>query len=184
MIERKLIGGDPYIKGYHTQEFRHWSDALTEPIPCTKNNAWLGIGAYFWLDIEFAHLWGVDSKTATGAYDIYDAWVPEKNLINATFSEEGYFFFREKIELAMDYLKSQGFKNLELYKVHKYLSEEIWPDLGVEGIIFDDIPQNNAAKGRTYTEIPPLHYKKRLQVVLYNTENLSNFDLYLENQEI
>ena len=54
--------------------------------------------------------------------------------------------------------------------------------LGITGIIYDDKPTNPKNKNRVYSEIPDLYYKKRIQVVLFNLKNISNFELYLENQ--
>ena len=47
--------------GYHTVENRNNFDYIVDNVPfkCTKNNAWLSSGYYFWEhDLERAHLWG------------------------------------------------------------------------------------------------------------------------------
>lgn len=164
MIEREKDVNKNLIKGYHTQESR--ADELKEPLKCEEDNAWLGQGYYFWLEEKFAHYWGEDSKDATGEYDIYVTWIEYDNLIDATFDEEGYFFWKERIEQTIDKLEELGF-DLDLKKVHEFLSENVWSKYGIKGIIFDDLPHNPRGKARTYSEIPPLYYEKRLQLVIY-----------------
>jgi hypothetical protein len=98
-MERRTIQGQTYLIGYHTQEFRKDQMKLNEPIQCKGKNAWLGVGYYFWCELEFAQYWGEDFKMdKTGFYDIYEAFLNCENCINAVFDEEGYYFFRDKIE--------------------------------------------------------------------------------------
>ena len=176
----KIIENDKiYLVGYHTQEFR--PKELNYPICCEARNAWLGMGFYFWTEEEFAHYWGQDWKMNTGAYDIYHAEIDISKSINAVFSEEGYFFFREKIEEAISYFRDKG-QSVTLQKVHRFLADNIWHKLGVTGIIYDDKPSNRIDKNRYYSEIPDLYYKKRIQIVIFSLENIRNFELFLEEQ--
>lgn len=49
------------ITGYHTLEDRDNADEveINGPFICTRNNAWLSDGYYFWdSDLELAHEWG------------------------------------------------------------------------------------------------------------------------------
>jgi len=180
-MKRIKKGGQEYIIGYHTQEFR--PEPLSEPIICKGKTAWLGIGYYFWTDLDFAHYWGIDFKRAnTGYYEIYQAYIKVDNCINAVFDEEGYFFFRQKIEEAIQYFKDHNI-NVTLEKVNKFLTDNIWGKLGVEGIIYDDKPLNSARTDRIHSEIPDLYYKKRIQIVVFNKKNYINFDLLLEEQD-
>ena len=92
-MERSIVTGKNYTIGYHTQEYRSNAQPLEEPIKCKGRTAWLGIGYYFWTEIEFAHYWGQDfKKRATGYYDIYKANLNTENCINTVFDEKGYFF--------------------------------------------------------------------------------------------
>lgn len=176
MIQRVIKGENSYIVGYHTQEFRSMDDPLTGPIKCTTNEAWLGFGYYFWTHIEFAHYWGQDSKTRTGQYDIYKANINESNLLNATFSEDGYFFFKNTIDKVIESFKNKGLK-VTLAAVQRYLVDEFWPQSGVDGIIYDDLPKKIETNGRTYSVIPPLFYKKRIQIVVFNVKKIINFEI-------
>lgn len=180
-MERVTIKGKKYLVGYHTQEFRI-TQALDEPIRCKLKNAWLGIGFYFWTELEFARYWGVDQKKSTGYYDIYKAILDIDSCINAVFDEEGYFFFRNKIEETIDHFNKYN-ESVTLEKVNRFLAENIWPDLGIDGIIYDDKPTNPRKSDRVYSEIPDLYYKKRIQVVLFNLVNISNFELLIEEQK-
>ena len=56
---------------YHTQE--RWAERLTEPIICKRDNAWLGVGYYFWDEEVDAIHWGHNSKRRTGYFEIYTA---------------------------------------------------------------------------------------------------------------
>ena len=124
-MERKTIQNKVYLVGYHTQECRFNSAPLNEPIKCKGKNAWLGVGYYFWTEIEFAHYWGEDfKKEATGFYDIYRANLNVDNCINSVFDEEGYFFFRTKIEETIDYFHEKGII-VTLEQVHRFLSDNI-----------------------------------------------------------
>ncbi len=177
-MEKIIKDSKIYLVGYHTQEYR--PKELENPILCQKNT-WLGNGLYFWTEEEFAHYWGQDWKMNTGAYDIYKAELDISHCVNAVFSEEGYFFFREKIEEAIAYFKNNG-QTVNLPKVHRFLSDNIWHKLGVTGIIYDDKPSNRLDKGRFYSEIPDLYYLKRIQVVIFSLRNIHNFTLFSEEQ--
>ncbi len=180
-MQKITIANSEYIIGYHTQEYRVMNDPLGKPIKCLGKNAWLGIGYYFWTEEEFAHYWGQDFKMATGCYDIYKANINYENFINAVFDEEGYLFFREKIEETISHFNSKNI-SVTLEQVNRFLAENIWTEIGVEGIIYDDKPVNPKKSDRIYSEIPDLYYKKRIQIVVFSLKNIHNFALHLEEQ--
>ena len=176
-IHRKLTKDKKIITGYHAQDYRV-DDELSLPIESNPKNAWLGVGFYFWVEEEFAHYWGQDfKKESTGYYDIYKGDIEEENLLNASFSELGYFTFRNSIEYVLEHFRMKGMK-LDLVKVNRFLADHIWSRLGVDGIIYDDLPNNPPGKERTYSEIPPLYYKKRIQIVVFNVKIIRKFALY------
>ena len=163
---------------------------LDEPILC-KKNAWLGIGYYFWIDEEFAHYWGEDfKKKNTGYYDIYQACLDIENCINTTFDEEGYYFFKEKIETTIQYFRTNQIK-ITLQQLNRFLKNKFWNILNITGIIYDDLPTNPFNKDRMYSEVEYtvnnkkqyLYYKKRIQVVIFDLQNIHNFNIHLEEQE-
>lgn len=173
MLNKKSENGRQYIFCYHTQE--HRENELNEPICCNTDRAWLGTGYYFWLEEKFAHYWGRDSKTKTGNYDVYTCWVDSDGLINATFDEKGYYFWKDRIEKAIQTLKDAGL-DITLAKVHEFLADVVWERFGVKGIIYDDIPQNPGSRPkRVYSEIPPLYYEKRIQLVIFNKQHHREF---------
>ena len=139
-MNRKDLNSKKMIIGYHAQEHRGIS-FLAKPIQCLAKNAWLGVGYYFWVEELYARYWGEDFKKQTGFYDIYSGLIDDEKFINATFSEDGYYFFRAKIDVAITYLKDSGV-DVTLAKVHRFLAEKIWPKLGITGIIYDDLPHN------------------------------------------
>ncbi len=180
-MERVLIEDKLYLIGYHTQEFRG-DTLLSHPLKCTVGNAWLGIGYYFWTELEFAKYWGEDSKkNQTGYYDVYKAVLDDERCINAVFDEQGYFFFRRSIEETIDYFKSNDIE-ISLEQVHRFLTDNIWRVLGVDGIIYDDKPTNPRKSDRIYSEIPQLYYKKRIQIVLFSLKNIRSFEMFLQKQ--
>jgi hypothetical protein len=183
-VERIHQSDKIYIIGYHTQECRFNSQPLEEPIKCKGRNAWLGVGYYFWTDIEFAHYWGIDFKSkATGYYDIYKARLDTDKCINAVFDEDGYFFLKQSIEDTISHFEKNGLR-ITLEAVNRFLADNIWKQIGIEGIIYDDKPTNPSYKeNRVYSEIPDLYYKKRIQIVLFNLKNVRNFAVHLESKQ-
>lgn len=182
MIQRENYKGKVCIVGYHTQEFREVGE-LSDPIICKGDDAWLGVGYYFWVEEEFSIYWGEDKKRGgkSGCYDVYKALLEEDRIINAVFSEEGYYYFRDSIEKAIRHLKSLG-KDFSLEKVHRWLADEMWTQINIQGIMYDDIPKNPKYKNRVYSEIEPLYYKKRIQIVMFDLKNIHTFALHLEEQ--
>lgn len=170
---------------YHTQEYRPDDDPLEEPIICDAKNAWLGKGYYFWFDLEYAHYWGEDFKKGyskyPGYYSIYKANINLSAFIDTVFNEEGYNFFKDSIEDSFKTIEESG-KKVTLETVNRFLADKIWLKLNINGIIFDDKPSNPRTKDRIYSRIPDLYYKKRIQVVSFKLENISNFALYLDEQ--
>ncbi len=183
-MERIIYNNKEHLIGYHTQEFRPGNIPLSKAIKCLTKNAWLGIGYYFWTELEFAQYWGEDFKMHnTGFYDIYKAYLECENCINSVFDEEGYFFLREKIEETINHFKKNNVTPT-LEQVNRFLADNIWGEIGVEGIIYDDKPTNPKKSDRIYSEIPDLYFKKRIQIVLFNLKNIHNFELLLEEQTI
>ena len=177
-----LIGNKTCVRGYHSQECR--SVELEQPLKCVNKKAWLGCGYYFWLEEEYAHYWGQDSKVheKSESYDVYRADLDIKSCINTVFDEEGYLFFVDKIEEAILHFKNKV-KSFTIDEINRLLAEKVWPKHGIEGVIYDDKPTNPRNKNRIYSEIPDLYYKKRIQVVIFDLKNICNFELYLKNQK-
>jgi hypothetical protein len=68
------------LTGYHTVEDRGNPDVIEVdgPFKCTRKNAWLGPGYYFWdSKIEWAHKWGKDAYKEKG-YVICSAQIENK----------------------------------------------------------------------------------------------------------
>jgi hypothetical protein len=191
-----------YLTVFHTQKSR--GKILSEPCKCRRKDAWLGEGYYFWLEEEFAHYWGKDSKinSRTQYYCIYKAYIdidtiyrvgtnynsvntrdnnPDKErILDATFSEKGYFLFRDYVEEAITHIRKNSGLSLSLKQVHRYLADEVWPNLNIKGIIYDDLPKNSPS--REYSGIPPLFYKKRIQLVIFDLSLVKSFALHLDMQ--
>lgn len=189
-MERIKFDSKELIVGFHAQEYRY-NAILKSPIQCNVDTAWLGIGYYFWTDLEFAKYWGEDfKKRRTGYYNVYSVYIDVNTCINAVFNEEQYFFFRRCIEKSIEYFENNGFE-INLKRVHEFLSDNFWNKMGISGIIYDDLPFNpNLKPNRKYSVVEYkennytkfFYYKKRIQIVVFNLENICNFALYLHKQ--
>jgi hypothetical protein len=90
---------------------------------------------------------------------------------------EATFSLRQKLKKRLNILSKKIYVTLE--QVHKFLADNIWNDIGVECIIYDDKPINSFKSDRIYSEIPDLYFKKRIKIVVFNLKNVSNFALFL-----
>ena len=157
---------------FHTQEKRQVN--LIEPIPCTKDNAWLGDAYYFWVDEDDAHFWGVVSKKRTGEYQIYKAEFSSDKILDTVFNEEHYYFWIKQIEkAAKNFVKKTRIKP-SLKEINDYFVEKgAWSEL--DGIAFQDISNNPK-----HFLVKEFQYKKRIQIALYNKKIISKFTHYLD----
>lgn len=167
-------------KAFHTQEKR--LHVLTKPCICSRDDAWLGEGYYFWLDLNDAEQWGENSKRRTGKYCIYHADIDFTAILDTVFNEEHYYFWLQQIEkVALKMIKKTNIKPT-LKELNDYLKERgTWN--GVTGIQFHDLPQSEHYSLVFITKKPrPLTfpYKKRIQVVVFDTEIINNFALLKE----
>jgi hypothetical protein len=168
------------FKCYHTQEWR--GDTLESPIICNDKKAWLGVGYYFWFEEQFAKYWGEDFKCErTGFYDVYNCYVEDNQLLNMCFCEEDYFFVRNNLNKLIEKTLSLN-ENLNLKQIHRLFRKNFLDKMGINGIVYDDLPNNSFKKDRTYSLIPPFYYVKRIQVVVFNKDIIHNFELYFEEQ--
>jgi arsenate reductase-like glutaredoxin family protein len=161
---------------YHTQESR--VQKLTEPIPCKRDDAWLGEGKYFWYDLLDAEQWGNSSKKATGFFEIYESEVDCEDVLDTVFNEEHYNFWLKQLEkVAMKIIKKTNEKPT-LKELNDYFKERgTWNE--VCGIIFQDLPTNNKHllvkpieyKNKTFT----FAYRKRVQMVIYDDKIIRTF---------
>jgi len=165
---------------YHTQEWR--GDTLESPIMCKDSKAWLGVGSYFWLDLMFAKHWGEDfKKDKTGFYDIYKCYIEDNSLLNMCFCEEDYFFVKDNLDKLIE--KVKGTSDLNLKEIHRMFKTEFLEKMGINGIVYDDLPRNSYRKDRTYSLIEPFYYVKRIQIAVFNNDIIYNFEPYLTEQE-
>ncbi len=189
-LKRVLSNGSEFLVVYHTQEYRE-NNSLKEPIKCVMDNAWLGHGYYFWTDLEFAKYWGEDFKLhKNGFYTIYIAHVDTSSCLNAVFDEQHYFFFRNCIEKAVNHFKDNGIE-ITLKQVHEFLLDRFWKELGITGILYDDLPFNPKNRpNRKYSVIEyhennrmkHFYYKKRIQLVMFDLKNIHRFDCLFDKQ--
>lgn len=157
---------------FHTQEKR--SQNLNRPVKCTRSNAWLGDGYYFWDDEQDAVKWGHDSKRQTGKFQIYKAIANCENVLNTVFNESHYRFWLRQIEKTAKVItKKTGIKPT-IKDLNDYFKERgTWEE--VDGIMFQDIPEKELHVERFF-------YRKRIQLAIYNLDILKDFALYDEGK--
>lgn len=158
---------------YHTQE--KWDERLKKPILCKRDNAWLGIGFYFWKEEIDAFEWGINSKKRTGKFEIYSAEINCENVLDTVFNEEQYSFWIKQIEkVAKVMVKKTGYKPT-IKEINAYFeNKKIWKS--VTGILFQDLPFSN------HLLVKDFNYRKRIQIVVYNIEIINNFEFFKEDE--
>ena len=156
---------------YHTQEKR---DArLHQPILCTRKNAWLGYGYYFWGEEYDADIWGKTSKNKTGRYEVYLAAIESEQILDTVFNEPGYHFLLHAIEKVENACKAATGRTPSTVDVCSYLMNKAkWNEV-LDGVLFADSPK---------TEIEKFNYRKRIQLVLYNLKCLVSFKFFKEER--
>ena len=90
-------------------------------------------------------------------------------------------YCKENIEKAFLALKEKR-TSITLETVNRFLSDEIYSKLKIDGIIYDDKPMNRKDRTRIYSNIPDLYYKKRIQMVCFDLKIINTFALYLDEQ--
>jgi len=159
---------------YHTQERRN--ERLKAPVICLRENAWLGEGYYFWDDLTDAIQWGHRSKRKTGYFEVYKAEILTENFLDTVFNEEHYRFWLKQVEKAADHIKRITGIKPTIKEVNDYFRERaIWSE--VDGIIFQDIPENS-----NNLKVKAFYYRKRIQAVVYNIEIITNFEFHLADK--
>lgn len=159
---------------YHTQE--KWDNRLKGPLECTKDNTWLGLAWYFWYDENDAHFWGITSKKRTGYYEVYSADIDCENILDTVFNEEHYLFWVKQIEKAQKVFAKKTGKMVTLKQLNDYfLERKAWGN--ATGIMYQNIPE----KGQNEI-VKDFHYKKRIQIAVYDLAIMSNFAYYAEGK--
>jgi hypothetical protein len=162
---------DSEFKCYHSQE--KWKNRLTQPIECISDTAWLGKGYYFWYYYEDAIIWGRDSKTRTGRYEIYASLIKNEDILDTVFNEKEYNFWFRQVEKAAKTITIKTGSKPTIKEINEYFHERgTWHEL--KGILFQDIPVNETIL------VKGLYYKKRIQLVLYYLDNVIKFEFHEE----
>jgi hypothetical protein len=158
---------------YHTQEKK--GVRLTGPVRCTREDAWLGKGYYFWDDEDDAVTWGIKKKKKTGRFEIYKAEIESENILDTVFNEEQYVFWRKQIEKTAKNIVKRTGRKPDIKEIGHYLYEKADWARRVDGILFQDIPQND-----DLLLVERFFYRKRIQMAVYNIEIVKNFAFHVE----
>ncbi len=158
---------------YHTQEKR--DKKLTQPIKCTRDDAWFGTAYYFWKSEEDAIFWGNNSKKNTGYFEIYKSTIKIDNVLNTVFNQEHYEFWLKQIEKVAKKITQKSLLKPTIKELNDYFVEKgIWTQF--DGMIFQDISNNPI-----HFMVQKFQYKKRIQLALYNKQKIINFTHHYEN---
>lgn len=99
------------IKGYHTIEDRNNPHVIetSGPFKCTRNDAWLGHGYYFWdFRLDLAHFWGEQNFRKQG-YVICEAEINDDHSI--MWDIDGRTEHQEEFIQALDLMIENGIIN-------------------------------------------------------------------------
>jgi hypothetical protein len=154
-------------KMYHTQGMS--APYLTEPLKCTRSDAWLGDGYYFWYDESDAILWGQHAKKPYKRFVVYSAEINCDDVLDTVFNEEHYVFWLRSIDkIAETIIKNTGEKP-NIKELNLYLKERGgWKN--VTGIMFQDLPTNEIL-----LKVIKFYYRKRIQLVAFENTIIHNF---------
>ena len=159
---------------YHTQEKR--DSSLEKAIICVHDYAWLGEGFYFWYDEHDANFWGLKNKRKTGYFSVYKAKVLSDKILDTVFNEEHYLFWVKQVEKAAKKFVINTGSKPSLKEINDYFRENgLW--VKFDGIMFQDISNNPI-----HYYVKEFQYKKRIQLVVYNYDIISNFALHYEGK--
>lgn len=117
------------VKAYQTLEDRGNIDYLENngPFKCTRSNAWLGFGYYFWdTKIEWAYNWGKNSYKNIGKdYVIGECQLElDETCFDLFGSVEHQSSFTEVIELLKTHPNTKGANNLNVPNVITYMKSK------------------------------------------------------------
>jgi hypothetical protein len=167
---------------YHTQE-KH-KKTLSFPIPCTRDDAWLGEAHYFWKEESDAYDWGNNSKRATGHFEIYTCDIKSESFLDTVFNETHYYFWIQQLEKIAKKIMIKTHEKPTLKELNDYIRDKnVWPQ--VDYIQFQDLPTNSEkalVKPIVYRQskkrkVRTVAFRKRIQIAVYNPKIISNFAL-------
>lgn len=143
---------------------------------CSKSNAWLGNGFYFWLEELDAHRWGQDARYNSRHYEIYKSVILFDNVLNTVFEEKAYNFFVKLVETAAAHFIKKINERPTIKQLNDYFKDHgVFKD--IDGILFQDLPKNP-----TYGLVQELYYKKRIQLCVYNKQIILTFEYHLDGE--
>lgn len=160
------------IEAYQTLEDQDNMDYVENngPFKCTRSDAWLGHGFYFWdTNIDWAHQWGENSYKNRGL----DYFITKCNIdinykcFDLFGSVESQKAFREVIEIFKTDPKTKHLKNLNVPNVITYMKElGVFDYHSIRASDMNNEFQIFYRKGKEFTLI-----NQRVQICLLNFSN-------------
>ena len=170
------------MKVFHTQEKRN--KILNFPIPCVRDDAWLGEAFYFWKEDSDAYEWGHNSKRRTGYFEIYSCDLNSTNFLDTVFNEVHYYFWLRQLEKIAKTIMVKTNEKPTIKELNDYIRDKkVWPQ--IDYIQFQDLPTNSdksMVKPIEYRQgarrkFRTIAFRKRIQISVYNQNIISNFAL-------
>ncbi len=153
---------------FHTQGYD--IPYLKKPILCSKDNAWLGHGFYYWLEEGDAIYWGQTAKRNYKKFGVYVSDIDCENILDTVFNEEHYIFWIRSIDKAVKNLYKTTNKKPTIECVNAYLMQKGGWDKSITGIMFQDLPVNDKI-----LKVAGFYYRKRIQLAIFNNKIIINF---------
>jgi len=153
---------------FHTQGYH--IPYLTEPKLCTRDDAWLGHGFYYWSEETDAIYWGKVAKKRYKKFSVYFSDIIGDDVLDTVFNAEHYKFWVESMEKVAEYLYKKTHRKPTIADINSYFLQRGGWDKKVPGIMFQDLPANE-----TMTKVVGFYYKKRIQMAVFDSRIIANF---------
>lgn len=166
---------------------------LGHPTYCKDIHSWLGLGYYFWEDINFADADGIlrkkklqeQNNNKDYEYEIYECKLnfDSDKILDLAFNEEDYNAWIEVIEVFLEETNNKIDKvdegKLTTEKLNNFLiKHKIYETFDVIGIRFDDRPLKAYPKNKLiYIGRNTFPYRKRIQLMFFD----NNSEFLVEN---
>lgn len=164
------------VTGYQTLENRNNKEVVESegPFECTRSNAWLGNGYYFWdTEIDWAHDWG--KKGYKGSYFIGECQLSLSKCFDLVGNMAHLKDFREVYDVVLNSHLGKDPKNLIVPNIIALLKKKT--NFSYTSIRAEDVPKgtNSAYYRQNRDELMYLNKRSQICVIDKNQVLLSPF---------
>jgi hypothetical protein len=160
------------VNGYHTLEDRDNFELIEQngPILCVRNDAWLGIGYYFWdTNIDWGHEWG---RKTYKKYVIFKAIISLINCYDLVGNVSDKSEFNQILNVLQEKQKN---KNIKVSEVLEYMKK--FTDFNYNTIRSAHFPDSTTkvSFGGKFNEFMFSNERVQICVIKKNNLTLQNF---------